>query len=482
MTPQTAASSSGLMDRLLGKSSMPRVPLSQNFSNRPLTSQEHQQAPAEEAQTTTLPNGIRVVTQANYSPIANMGLFVETGSRFESRANNGINHFIEAMAFKSTNHRSDFRLVRDMSRLGANVMCAASRETVVYSGECLRPFIPYVAKMIAEIALHPAYHDFEVRAAALQYKKLLKERSTNVDHLLMESVHAAAYRDNTLGRSIYAPLHNLSKFTPEALEAHRRAWWTPSRMVIAGVGVDHTEFVQIMGAWFGELEAEVGGSTGKEAAVYTGGELKMHNPELTDGAAHFALAFETASWHDEADLVPMCVLQMMFGGGGSFSVGGPGKGMYSRLYENVLNKYPWAHHVASFNSINSDSSLFGIYGTSNAENSAQLADVIVDEYAKAASAPCGEQELVRAKNALKSAVYMQLESRAMALDDVGRQLLTYNKVNSPHYIAQLIDKVSPQDITRVAQKMLKTQPTIAAAGDLSFLPRYDQITQKLSSS
>jgi processing peptidase subunit alpha len=30
---------------------------------------------------------------------------------------------------------------------------------------------------------------------------------------------------------------------------------------------------------------------------------------------------------------------MMMGGGGSFSAGGPGKGMYTRLYLNVLNRY-----------------------------------------------------------------------------------------------------------------------------------------------
>ena len=42
--------------------------------------------------------------------------------------------------------------------------------------------------------------------------------------------------------------------------------------------------------------------------------------------------------HQDPDFVPMCVLNMMMGGGGSFSAGGPGKGMYTRLYTNVLNR------------------------------------------------------------------------------------------------------------------------------------------------
>lgn len=44
----------------------------------------------------------------------------------------------------------------------------------------------------------------------------------------------------------------------------------------------------------------------------------------------------------EDDFIPFAVLNMMMGGGGSFSAGGPGKGMFTRLYLNVLNR--WATH------------------------------------------------------------------------------------------------------------------------------------------
>lgn len=41
----------------------------------------------------------------------------------------------------------------------------------------------------------------------------------------------------------------------------------------------------------------------------------------------------------EGDFIPFAVLNMMMGGGGSFSAGGPGKGMFTRLYLNVLNRW-----------------------------------------------------------------------------------------------------------------------------------------------
>ena len=57
-------------------------------------------------------------------------------------------------------------------------------------------------------------------------------------------------------------------------------------------------------------------------------------PEL----AHCVIGLESCS-HTDDDFIAFCVLNMMMGGGGSFSAGGPGKGMYTRLYLNVLNRY-----------------------------------------------------------------------------------------------------------------------------------------------
>lgn len=53
--------------------------------------------------------------------------------------------------------------------------------------------------------------------------------------------------------------------------------------------------------------------------------------------AHLVLGFQGSSVSDP-DFVPFCVLQSLLGGGGSFSAGGPGKGMYTRLYVDVLYK------------------------------------------------------------------------------------------------------------------------------------------------
>ena len=73
----------------------------------------------------------------------------------------------------------------------------------------------------------------------------------------------------------------------------------------------------------------------------------------------------------------MSVLNMLMGGGGSFSPGGPGKGMYTRLYQDALARFNWISHISCNHSIFEDTGLFCYYGTSQPEHAGRLVDVMV---------------------------------------------------------------------------------------------------------
>jgi len=306
--------------------------------------------------------------------------------------------------------------------------------------------------------------------------------------VIQDCVHEAAYSDRTVGRPVLARASQLEKFDSGTLRKFQKSFFSPKRMLIGGVGVDHQEFVARVSRAFDKLPAE----TAPEAqpARYTGGELRMdqrHSEKAESAAAHdgqnlvhLALAFETASWHDK-DVVPMCVLQVLMGGGGSFSAGGPGKGMYSRLYRHVLNQHHFFESATCFNSIFNDSALFGVYGTTTPEHSVEMTEVLVTELLRMQSAVAPE-ELERAKNQLKSSVYYQLENRHLQLEDMCRQLSVYGKIETPHTVASWIEAVTGDDVTRVANKLLKTPLTMASYGDLRDLPRYDQVASVITAN
>jgi len=114
------------------------------------------------AQVTTLPNGMRVISEETYGAVSALSLFVDAGSRFETDGNNGVSHMLEHMAFKSTAKRSHARLVRDVEDMGGVVAAQAAREYMTYSVSVLRPNVEQGIELLAETVLAPT---FEVRFA-----------------------------------------------------------------------------------------------------------------------------------------------------------------------------------------------------------------------------------------------------------------------------------------------------------------------------
>jgi len=102
-------------------------------------------------------------------------------------------------------------------------------------------------------------------------------------------------------------------------------------------------------------------------------------------------------------------------------------GMYTRLYTQVLNRHYWAESVEAFTSVHAESALFGIDGACPAESVQELIKVLVEQLSKLAVERVSNEELMRAKNMLKSMMMMQLESRLVLCEDIARQFATYGR-------------------------------------------------------
>jgi len=72
---------------------------------------------------------------------------------------------------------------------------------------------------------------------------------------------------------------------------------------------------------------------------------------------------------------------------------------------------------------------------------------------------------------------MNLESRNLACDDIGRQTLSYGERNDPKTLCAKVDKVTAADLHRVARKMIRGKPSFVAYGDVSELQPYSVIEE-----
>ena len=84
-------------------------------------------------QTETLPNGVRILTEAIDSVrSAALGIWVATGSRDEKSSESGAAHFIEHMLFKGTHTDTAAQLAARMDAIGGQLNAFTTKECTCF--------------------------------------------------------------------------------------------------------------------------------------------------------------------------------------------------------------------------------------------------------------------------------------------------------------------------------------------------------------
>jgi processing peptidase subunit alpha len=374
--------------------------------------------------------------------------------------------------------------------------------------DLLRPNVPQALHLLQQVLLEPQFLEEELEEAkmALMFQRdqihfaggdgpnprkpdaatELVDSVIPPDMLLSEALQTAAYgADQPLGQPHVCP--------PQAMVGMTRTgvmdFWqqhvvgNPGGLVVGGAGVCHDELVDLAARSFGHLQQQE--QTADKVTEYRGGEARWQLPGTPQspideyGWIRVCVAFPVeGGWHSP-DLVPACVLQTLLGGGSSFSAGGPGKGMYSRLYRQVLNRYGWAESAEAFSAFYQETGLWGISGSvKDARKAGDMVRVLAEHLARLAVDPVSDEELNRARNMLRCNVLTQLESRLVLFEDMARQVLTYGQREDMLTTCAKIDAVTAADVQHMAQKALQHAPTLASTGvDLQHVPRYDEVSR-----
>ena len=491
------------------------------------------QDPTEFDQITTLPNGLRVATEALPGPFSGVGVYIDAGSRYENAELSGVSHIIDRMAFKSTSSRGQDEMLESLESLGGNMQCASSRESLMYQSASFNSAVPETLALLAETIRDPLITDLEVQEQLGTAEYEIREIWSKPELILPELVNIAAYKDNTLGNPLLCPQERLQFIDRDVVNKYRETFYHPERMVVAFAGVPHREALSLTERYFGDMKKAQGphlSQHGSETSLsdcsardqasssdsspasssqsspastppsspqsskllshipflknlstsapmqasvssistpldlnatshYTGGFLSLPplpppaNPALPD-LTYIHLAFEALPISSE-DVYALATLQTLLGGGGSFSAGGPGKGMYSRLYTNVLNQHGWVESCVAFNNSYTDSGLFGISASCTPQRAWQMLEVMCRELQsltlESGFASLQTVEVNRAKNQLRSSLLMNLESRMVELEDLGRQVQVHGRKVGVKEMCAKIDALTIKDLKRVAR-------------------------------
>ena len=405
-------------------------------------------------------------------------------------------------------------MLEALETLGGNIQCASSREALMYQSATFNSAVPTTAALLAETIRDPLITEEEVNQQLETAAYEINEIWAKPDLIIPELLHMTAYRENTLGNPLLCPKERLPSITRNVIEKYRTQFYKPERMVVAFAGTEHEAAVKLVEQYFGDMpktpEAEqsiqqtytappstppqsttksflskiglsnFSTSASTKATVspldpsmleaapitdltrpshYTGGYLalpKLPVPQnnLSIPLSYVHLAFEALPISSD-DIYALATLQTLLGGGGSFSAGGPGKGMYSRLYTNVLNQHGWVESCVAFNHSYTDSGLFGIAAACEPGRVGHMVDVMCREL-QSLTVDTGfhamqQQEVQRAKNQLRFSLLMNLESRLVELEDLGRQVQVHGRKVGVQEMCDKIAALTIDDLRRVAK-------------------------------
>ncbi|KAI9105307.1 Metalloenzyme, LuxS/M16 peptidase-like protein [Phlyctochytrium arcticum] len=421
---------------------------------------------------TTLPNGLRIASQEAPGHFVAVGVYVDAGTRrYESDRTAGCSHVLDRTSFKSTQKYTTEQLVQQLESLGGNVVAHSSREAIMYQAAVFRHDLAKMVQIFGQVVRHPLLLPEEMEDTRQTTMYEIEDLSMRPDMTLPETLHEVAFRAEdgtaaTLARPLLCPVPKLEAMTPELLHEYRNTWYTPERMVVAGIGMDHAMLVDLAKKEFGDMAPATPEilQTQKELnapATYSGGiqliDTKDHPPSPNPDdrpLTHVYIAFEALSMTDP-DIYALATLTSLMGGGGSFSAGGPGKGMYTRLYTQVLNRYHWVESCNMINFSYLDTGLFGIQAAipPSPESHKHIIPILCDQLLRM-TMEIGDEELSRAKNQLKSSLLMSLESKIVELEDVGRQVMVHGKRVEVSEMCRRIEALTAEDLKRVARRVV----------------------------
>ncbi|KAL6840534.1 hypothetical protein ACP4OV_030344 [Aristida adscensionis] len=423
------------------------------------------------AHVTTLPTGLRVVTQAYpaNTRMASVGVWVDAGSRYELPGTNGTAHFLEHMAFKGTARRPDAEALEvEIENMGARLNAYTSREQTTFFADVQARHVPVALDVLSDILQNPRFPDNALKRERGVILREMEEVNGMMEEVIFDHLHAAAFKCHPLGDTILGPEENIRSISKKDLKDYISTHYTFPRMVVSAAGaVNHDEVVDQVKQLFTAFSTDP--TTADQLveacpAIFTGSEVRMENPDMP--LAHLAIAFKGSSWTDPCS-IPLMVIQSILGSWNR-SIG-VGNCSGSALARGISNG-DLAESLMAFNTNYNDTGLFGIYTVAPPDTLSDLSRLIMAEFRRLAFG-VSEEEVARACNQLKSSLLLHIDGSTAVAENNGRQMLTYGRVMPFLELFARIDAVDSAAVMETAKKfIIDKEVAIAAVGQLSNLP------------
>ncbi len=414
---------------------------------------------------TRLSNGLTVVTDPMQQlESAMLGVWVNAGSRNETRPLMGVSHMLEHMAFKGTATRSARDLAEEIEAVGGYLNAYTSREQTAFHARVLKADVPLGIDLIADILINPTFEQGELERERHVVLQEIGQAADTPDDIIFDHLQSVTYPDQPIGWPILGSVESVSAFTQEHLRtysnANYRAGGNDLRRLRRGAAR------RDRGARRREIRRLRAGPTPPPLpARYAGGDIRFAE-DLEQ--AHIAYAWPGVSVSDPDFYVAQVYVTAL------------GGGMSSRLFQEAREKRGLCYAISAFAQASKDSGTIGIYtGTGEKEGGGGGISAVIAGEMENLAATASEAEVSRAKAQMKSSLLMGLERPGQRAEQIAGQMFSHGRVLSIEELTAKLDAIDDAAVRRFGERvMAAAEPAIAAVGPIGKLESHDVFARR----
>ncbi|KAG8319691.1 hypothetical protein J6590_086315 [Homalodisca vitripennis] len=147
-------------------------------------------------QITVLPSGLKIASENRFGQFCTVGVVIDSGSRYEVAFPSGISHFLEKLAFNSTEeYKNKDEIMQALEKHGGICDCQSSRDTFVYAASADVRGLEAVIKILGDVVFRPqlSLDEVDIARQTIQFELETLLTRPEQETILMDMVHSVQY-------------------------------------------------------------------------------------------------------------------------------------------------------------------------------------------------------------------------------------------------------------------------------------------------
>lgn len=391
---------------------------------------------------TTLDNGIRIVSQEIPEVnSATLGIWVKTGSRNERLFENGVSHFIEHLQFKGTNKYSAKDISEVLEELGGQINAFTTKEYTCYYIKVLYEYFFEALEVLVDMFFHSLYRAEDIEREKGVIAEEIRAYEDTPDEMVHDYFAKAFWGDQPLGRPILGSLDTILDFDGALITDYLHRQYTAENIVVSASGhICHEAIVDRIAPIFAQA---VRGTGCRQKPT----ETRPSTIICAKPGEQVQICLGTPGVpHRDRDYYPLLVLNNILGGG-----------LSSRLFQEIREERGLCYSIYSYTASYFDTGLWCIHAGAHPDNVVEVLDLCCRVISEIKRDNVTESELKRTKQQIRGELLLSVESTTNHMSRLGKTELTYDRVISVEEMVEEINKVTLEEIHRLAQRLFKPE-------------------------